>query len=110
MSVLDRGKIDGIGLNKEGDSVVLMISDHLDWSDEYEHLVSLQDKINDYLGFVESGQVNEVYSKVNVNGYTIIIYFKHNPTQKCREFINSVSQMLSVNGVSLEYEISSDAT
>lgn len=33
------------------------ISDHLDWDDELEHIHALQEKINAYLRFVESGEI-----------------------------------------------------
>lgn len=55
MSIIDKDKIDSIGINKDNGKVILEISDHLDWSCEYEHLVMLQDKINSYLSFIESG-------------------------------------------------------
>ncbi len=53
--------IDAIGTEAETGIVVLSIIDGWDWTDEAEHLMALQDKINAYLGFVESGQIGEVY-------------------------------------------------
>lgn len=46
MSVLDRETVDGMALDKDGKGIRLFISDHLDWSDEYNHLLVLQEKIN----------------------------------------------------------------
>ncbi len=48
MSVEDKDKIDSMGINKETDVVTLAISDHLDWDNEYDHLIMLQEKINTY--------------------------------------------------------------
>lgn len=44
MSVLDRKIVDGMALDKKGKGIRLFIADHLDWSDEYNHLLVLQEK------------------------------------------------------------------
>lgn len=60
MSVEDKNKIDAISTNNNN-QVALTISDHLLWDDNNEHLIILQDKINSYLDFLESGQIDESY-------------------------------------------------
>ena len=55
MSVVESGAVDGIGL-AENETMKMLITDHLDWQDEYKHLLILQEKINAYIGFCESGQ------------------------------------------------------
>jgi hypothetical protein len=40
-----------------GGSAVLTISDHLPWDDVNEHLYCLQEKLNAYLRFIESGEI-----------------------------------------------------
>ena len=44
MSVLNSDVLDGVAHNNG--ELVMLISDHLDWSNEGEHLLALQDKIN----------------------------------------------------------------
>jgi hypothetical protein len=39
--------------------LVLTIADHFDWTDTQAHQLALQDKLNSYLRFVESGEVYE---------------------------------------------------
>ena len=51
MSVLDSGTIDGMTTDENGKALILLISDHLDWKNEYDHLLRLQEKINSYNGF-----------------------------------------------------------
>jgi hypothetical protein len=58
MSVEDKNKINAISTNKE-DVVALTISDHLEW--DSGHLLILQEKINSYLHFIESGQMHGSY-------------------------------------------------
>ena len=60
MSVVDKDKVDGIALT-EDKIIKLLITDHLSWEKEYEHLLILQEKINSYLAFCESDQYREIY-------------------------------------------------
>ena len=36
MSVLDSGTIDGMATDENGKALILLISDHLDWKNEYD--------------------------------------------------------------------------
>ena len=54
MSILENSSIDGMGIDEDGQTLVFMISDHLDWENEGEHLLLLQDKLNAYLGYIEA--------------------------------------------------------
>jgi len=45
-----------------GKGLRLLITDHLEWSDEVNHLLVLQEKINAYIGFCENHQYNQVYT------------------------------------------------
>jgi hypothetical protein len=61
MSVEEPAKIDFAAFDPKAGEVRLIISDHLDWTEEGEHLLLLQSKLNSYLAFVESG---EIYAKL----------------------------------------------
>ena len=61
MSVEEPAKIDFAAFDPKAGEVRLIISDHLDWTEEGEHLLLLQSKLNSYLAFVESG---EIYTKL----------------------------------------------
>jgi hypothetical protein len=52
--------VDAIGREADG-TVVLTVIDGWDWSDERRHLEALEDKLNGYLRFIESGQIREDY-------------------------------------------------
>lgn len=105
MSILDKNKIDSIGINKDNENVMLGISDHLDWSNEYEHLIMLQDKINSYLNFIESGEIYESYPKAKDRNIEIILYAKYDITEKAEEFLNVVYNSIVEAGFSLSCEI-----
>lgn len=53
--------VDAVGTDTGDGGVVLSIIDSWDWEDHLGHLRALQDKLNAYFGFVESGQVYEDY-------------------------------------------------
>ena len=53
--------VDAVGIEKGSDFVALTIADSWDWQDEQKHLLALQEKLNAYFRFVESGQIWESY-------------------------------------------------
>ncbi|WP_316250199.1 DUF6572 domain-containing protein [Bacillus tropicus] len=58
MALHDTDKIDLVSMdNNNEDIVYLTIFDALDWEDEEEHALLLQDKINTYLTFIENGEI-----------------------------------------------------
>lgn len=88
MSILDTNKIDGIGKSVNENKLALMIADHLDWENELQHLTFLQDKINAYISFIESGQVYNVYPDAkSVDGFIFDIRFKYKPTENCNKLL-----------------------
>lgn len=105
MSIIDKDKIDSIGINKENGNVMIGISDHLDWSNEYEHLIMLQDKLNSYLSFIESGEIYESYPKAKDKNIEIIIYAKYDFTEKAEEFLNVAYKSIVEAGFNLSCEV-----
>ena len=94
MSVLESDKIDGVAVSGEGKVLNLLITDHLDFKDEYNHLLTLQEKINAYLGFIESEQYREIYPDSDIESVIIEIHFKYKITDNCRKFIETVNNQI----------------
>ena len=64
MSITENKIIDFMGIDISTNEVKLFIADHLDWSDaKGDHMFMLQDKINEYLAFIESGELLQEYPK-----------------------------------------------
>ncbi len=95
MSVTDSGKVDGIAVEKDGKTLRLLITDHLDFSDEMSHLLTLQNKINSYLGFIESEQYRDIYPEYGISNIIIEIHFKYKITDNCKKFIDVVNNQIS---------------
>lgn len=62
MTIEQANTVDLISVDRTT-KVVKTISDHLDWTDQATHLLLLQDKINCYLAFIESGELRVSYAK-----------------------------------------------
>jgi hypothetical protein len=60
MSIDDLSVVDAISLDPHG-VVNLTIFDAWDWTDEGRHLLAIQEKINTYFNFIQSGQLLESY-------------------------------------------------
>jgi Family of unknown function (DUF6572) len=71
MSLDNPNTVDAIGVEKTTGIAILTMTDSWDWSDEGQHLLALQDKINAYLNFIESGEIYQKYP--NAKGWKIII-------------------------------------
>ncbi|MGE7849547.1 DUF6572 domain-containing protein [Bacillus paramycoides] len=103
MSLYELEKVDFMGYNKEEKIAYLIIADELDWTDEEKHIELLQEKINLYLGFIESGEVYERYPEVNGYGFVIKIFGKYLFTEWGKEFLEKVDEVLVEAGYGFQY-------
>ena len=102
MTVDQKKIIDFIGTEKTTGDVVLTISDHLDWVDVSSHLYTLQEKINDYLAFIESGEIFDEYPKARGKKIKIKIYFRYAPPAgDALSFISHAEEIISNAGFAL---------
>ena len=106
-TIEETNTIDAIGVEKSTGKVVLKIFDHLDWSDEHEHLYLLQEKLNSYLRFLESQEIYETYPAANGRELAVSIVFANSPSASALEFIDSASAIMSNAGFSLTFAIDS---
>lgn len=106
MSVVDQNTIDSIAMTNDEDGIVLLIADHLEWEEEYNHLITLQEKINAYISFLESGQHNEIFKDKEFRYGIIEIHFMYEPTEKAKQFLNTVQAQISEIGIMIQYSVS----
>jgi len=99
MSVVDTDSIDAIGLDKEVKRVFLTIIDPLLWDNDNVHLFTLQEKINTYLHFVESGELNKALPDADGFDIAIELILKHMPTDEAIRFFDSTMQLLFDKGI-----------
>ncbi len=97
---LDKTKeIDAIGIDKDSNRIVLSIIDEMDWNDEQKHLILLQEKINVYLSFVESGEVYSSYPDSEDRNFEIKVFMKDTPTDKVLSFLNEACEIIRGAGL-----------
>ena len=106
--VLDRGVIDAIGYLDTNETAYLMIFDHLEWDKDIldEHFQILQDKLNDYFMFIQTGQVEENFDKnqpFEIKNYTIFISFLHPPTRKAKYFLHEAQKTAKKIHTKIQY-------
>jgi hypothetical protein len=105
VSIEDRGTVDAIGIEKSSGEAVLTISDHLDWAEEEPHLLLLQEKLNTYLAFFESGEILESYPASSGLEHRIEIVFRVPPSEGARRFLEVVRPTLSDAGLGLSWRL-----
>ena len=104
MSIEDSNVVDAVGVEKNGD-IILTISDHLTWDDEHDHLELLQNKINTYLSFIESGQILEDYPNAEKSNVFINVVCKYDPSAQAKEFYKCAAEVVKDAGFGLRYSL-----
>lgn len=100
--------IDFVGVEKMTGAVVLTISDHLGWNDSPNHQLTLQEKINAYLAFIESGEIFESYPDSKGRRVVISIVGKHAPDTSGREFLAKVRSVVEKAGFGFRFQLFSE--
>jgi len=99
MSVVETDVIDAIGLEKEAQRVFLSIIDALVWDAENLHLYTLQEKINTYLYFIESGELDRALPDGKGFDIAIELILKHMPSDQAISFFDKTTQILLDKGI-----------
>ena len=107
MSVVDNKMVDGAGLTDDK-GIILLITDHVDWRDEYQHLVMLQEKINAYITFLEEKQYEEIYKEAEIAYGVIEIHLLHNLTDNAKKFLQVVQNQVAELGIKIQYCVSQE--
>jgi hypothetical protein len=105
MSVEEPGVIDIIASEEEGSDVMLIVTDHLGWGDR-EHLMKLQDKLNSYLAFIESGEIFEKYPKAKAKKIKLDVVCKFCPDEEGKKFFQLCREAIAKAGYEFSYRTS----
>ncbi|PKG37738.1 DUF6572 domain-containing protein [Psychromonas sp. Urea-02u-13] len=103
MSVVDTDSIDAIGLDKEAKRIFLTIIDPLTWDDKNVHLFTLQEKINTYLHFIDSGELLTAMPESEGCDIAIELILKHMPSDEAIGFFDKTMQILFDKGIVLVF-------
>lgn len=104
MTIIEKNIIDFMGSEKGTGNILLGISDHLDWATSpEEHLVYLQEKINNYLAFVESGELFKNNPSAKGKKIIIEVYGKYAPIEMAEKFYKIASEKIKDAGFDLRF-------
>lgn len=106
MSVVDNNTVDGVALTDDGTGIILLITDHLDWNSEYQHLLMLQEKINAYISFVEEKQYVDIFKDEKITYGIIEIHFQYSITENVEKFLQTVQNQVVQLGLIVRYCVS----
>ena len=101
---LDVTSIDAMGVSD--DHLELLLLDENKWIEslEEEHLLKLQEKLNNYIYFLESKQYVERYGD-NFDKKVIQITFQYSPSDNGLAFLAAVQKVLQPTDMSLKVEL-----
>ena len=83
--------IDGLAYEQDTSSLILLLTDGMDWSDMNRHLLLLQDKLNTYIWYIDSGQYKEKYP--NVKSVELRVSFLFEEPEICRKLLERAKQV-----------------
>jgi len=101
MSVEEKDIIDFV--STKDNAVTLSIADHLSWDDEQDHLARLQDKLNCYLDFINSGELVDKFPKAADHKPFVCVHFVHSPTKTAKQFLEKASASIEAQSVGFTY-------
>lgn len=104
MSVEQANVIDTIGIDPVTGSVTMTATDHLEWESD-EHLLLLQNKLNAYLAFVESGEIFETYPAAVGKSVKFDVVCKFPPDDKALQFFALCSEVVRSAGFEFGYRV-----
>lgn len=105
MTVEEARVVDAVGIESATGIVVLTISDNLEWDEANEHLLTLQSKINAYLAFIESGELQEQYPDATGRSVRIDVVCLHQPTEVARQFLSIAESTIREAGFAFGWRV-----
>ncbi|MHB1530030.1 MAG: DUF6572 domain-containing protein [Acidiferrobacteraceae bacterium] len=108
MSIDQTDTIDFVTIENGSGDVLLTISDHLDWDQaEGTHLVLLQSKLNAYLRFIESGELQKKFPESIGRDVVINLVSKFPLSEKAAIFLKRAEGAISNAGFRLQSKLQS---
>ena len=105
MSIEQTDVVDFVTIEHGSGRVLLTISDHLNWDeDEGEHLLLLQEKMNAYLRFIESGEMEERVPQTRGRPVTINVIGKFPLSREASKFFRLAKTTIENAGFALAFK------
>jgi hypothetical protein len=109
MSIEQTDVVDFVTIEHGSGRVLLTISDHLKWDEnEGEHLLMLQEKLNAYLRFIESGEMEERVPETHGRQVAINVVAKYSLSTEASKFFDLAKNVIEKAGFALEFKVLSE--
>lgn len=108
MTIEQTKVVDFISIEPSTGNLILTISDHLEWDSTNEHFFLLQEKLNNYLAFIESGEILESFPNAQGRPVTIDLVCKYSPSRQDIEFLEVVKKFIQEAGFKFSYRVFQD--
>ncbi len=106
MSIEQPSVVDFVTIDEKSGDVLLTISDHLAWDqNEGTHLDLLQNKLNAYLRFIESGELVREFPHVIGRNVVINVVGKFPLSEQAKVFIRKASAAICDAGFRLQFNL-----
>jgi hypothetical protein len=105
MALENTSAIDAAGIEIESGFAVLTIADSWDWDNVQAHLLALQNKLNAYFDFVESGQIWESYPLAKGHKIVIDVITRFPIPCEAREFLDRANQVAAGLDLSIRHVV-----
>jgi len=106
MSIEQTDVVDFVSVDKKSGDALLTISDHLAWDqNEEEHLLLLQNKLNAYLRFIESGEVLRKFPEVDGRSVVINVVGQFPLSERASLFFEKASVAIRDAGFKLQFTL-----
>ncbi len=108
--LFDVDTVDFLGLEKDSGDVILTLVDDFGWQDEMRHMALLQEKINRYFDFIDSGEVYDQVEKIvgrsipKSTPVKISVLEKYEPTEEGYRFLEHVKRISKEAGVDFTFK------
>lgn len=91
LNIENTDTIDGMAYEQETSSLILLLADGMDWSDTNRHLLLLQEKLNNYIWYIDSAQYKEKYP--NVKRIELRVNFLFEEPEICHKLLERAKQV-----------------
>lgn len=105
MGIENANVIDFMGPEDSTGKVVLTIADGMDWEDDLQHIWLLQEKVNAYTSFVESGQLTEERPEWASRKIVFEIVARYEPAPILAKFLAQARAVLAEIGVEIRHRV-----
>jgi hypothetical protein len=105
MTVEQHDVVDFVAKDAATRTFLLVISDHLPWDEINDHLFCLQEKLNCYFGFIESGELVKKYPDAAGHKIAVEIVLEHTPPDAAVWFFEKVRDASEAAGLSLTWRV-----